>query len=80
MKDPPPPPLPPPHPLQSALPLLVSVAACPGLPAPVATGLLALGAAVVEEDFRHGPRTLESLGLSRLSRAEMTRLLREGLN
>ena len=66
--------------VQYGLALLVSVADWAGVPAPVATGLLALGAAVVEEDFRHGPRTLESLGLSRLSRAEMTRLLREGLN
>lgn len=64
--------------VQYGLALLVSVADWAGVPAPVATGLLALGAAVVEEDFRHGPRTLESLGLSRLSRADMTRLLQEG--
>ena len=65
--------------LQYGLALLVSVADWAGVPAPVATGLLALGAAVVGEDFRHGPRTLESLGLARLSRADMTRLLHEGL-
>lgn len=65
--------------VQYGLALLVSVADWAGVPAPVATGLLALGAAVVGEDFRHGPRTLESLGLARLSRADMTRLLQEGL-
>jgi opine dehydrogenase len=66
--------------VQYGLALLVSVADWAGVPAPVATGLLALGAAVVAEDFRHGPRTLESLGLARLSRADMTELLQEGLN
>ena len=66
--------------VQYGLALLVSVADWAGVPAPVATGLLALGAAVVGEDFRHGPRTLESLGLAKLSRADMTRLLQDGLD
>jgi len=65
--------------VQYGLALLVSVAGWAGVAAPVATGLLALGAAVVGEDLRHGLRTLESLGLSKLSRAQMTRLLQEGL-
>jgi opine dehydrogenase len=65
--------------VQYGLALLVSVADWAGVPAPVATGLLALGAAVVGEDFRHGSRTLEALGLAKLSRALMQRLLSEGL-
>jgi len=40
--------------VQCGLAFLVSVADWAGVPAPVATGLLALGAAVVGEDFRHG--------------------------
>jgi opine dehydrogenase len=65
--------------VQYGLAFLVSVADWAGVSAPVATGLLALGAAVVGEDFRHGPRTLEALGLAKLTRAEMRRLLAEGL-
>jgi len=65
--------------VQYGLAFLVSVAAWAGVPAPVAGGLLALGAAVVGEDFRRGPRTLEALGLARLSRDAMKRLLVEGI-
>jgi len=65
--------------VQYGLAFLVSVAAWAGVPAPVAGGLLALGAAVVGEDFRRGPRTLESLDLAKLSREDMRRLLQEGL-
>ena len=66
--------------VQYGLALLVSAADWAGVPAPVATGLLALGAAVVGEDFRHGPRTLESLGLAKFTRAQMARLLHEGFD
>ena len=65
--------------VQVGLAFLVSVADWAGVPAPVATGLLALGGAAVGEDFRHGPRTLESLGLAGLSRAQMKHFLEEGL-
>lgn len=45
---------------------------------PVARGLLALASAVTGRDLRHGPRTIEAMGLSGLSRAEMTELLQGG--
>ncbi|HET9041765.1 MAG TPA: NAD/NADP octopine/nopaline dehydrogenase family protein, partial [Burkholderiales bacterium] len=61
------------------LAFLVSVAEWAGVPCPVARGLLALGSAVCSTDFRRGPRTLETLGLSTLDRAAMDRLLEEGL-
>ena len=65
--------------VQFGLAFLVSVADWAGVAAPVATGLLALGAAVGGEDFRRGPRTLEGLGLARLTRVQMKQLLHEGL-
>lgn len=61
------------------LALLVSVADWAGVDAPVARGLLALASAVTGKDLRHGPRTLEAMGLASLSRSEMTRLLRDGV-
>lgn len=61
------------------LAFLVSVAAWAGVPAPVASGLLAIGSAAVGEDFRQTGRTLETLGLDKLSRAQMTALLQDGL-
>jgi opine dehydrogenase len=60
------------------LAFLVSVCDWAGVPCPVAKGLLALGGAVLGRDLRQGERTLEALGLARLSRDEMRRLLREG--
>ena len=60
------------------LAFLVSVADWAGVRAPVASGLLALGAAVVGEDFRHAPRTLDALGLQKCSREQMRQLLIEG--
>ncbi|SIS96010.1 NAD/NADP-dependent octopine/nopaline dehydrogenase family protein [Paracoccus saliphilus] len=60
------------------LALLVSVADWAGVDVPVAKGLLALASAVTGRDLRHGPRTIEAMGLSGLSRAEMTELLQGG--
>jgi len=60
------------------LAFLVSVCDWAGVPCPVAKGLLALGGAVLGRDLRQGERTLEALGLARLSRDGMRRLLREG--
>jgi opine dehydrogenase len=60
------------------LAFLVSVCDWAGVPCPVAKGLLALGGAVLGRDLRQGERTLEALGLARLSRGEMRRLLQEG--
>lgn len=66
--------------VEFGLAFLVSVAEWCGVPCPVARGLLELGSAVVGIDFRReSARTLESLGLARLDRAGMTRLLRGGL-
>ena len=64
--------------VEYGLAFLVSVAEWAGVPCPVARGLLALGSTVCGADFRKGPRTLESLGLARLDRAGMQRLLRDG--
>lgn len=60
------------------LAFLVSVADWAGVPAPTATGLLAIGSAVCGDDFRRTGRTLENLGLSGFSRSEMHKLLEEG--
>src|SRR5262245_57660429 len=57
--------------VEHGLAFLVSVADWARVPAPVATGLLALGSAVVGQDLRKTGRTLENLGLSGLSKAEL---------
>jgi len=64
--------------IHCGLAFLVSVADWAGVPAPLATGLLALASAVCARDLRQGRRTLEGLGLARLSRAEMRALLARG--
>jgi len=60
------------------LAFLVSVADWAGVPAPVATGLLAIASAVCSKDLRQGRRTLEALGLAGLTRAGMASLLVQG--
>jgi opine dehydrogenase len=60
------------------LAFLVSVADWAGVTCPVARALLSLGSAVVGEDLARGPRTLAALGLDRLDRAGLARLLQEG--
>lgn len=66
--------------VEYGLAFLVSVAEWAGAKAPVAAGLLAIGSAICGTDFlAQGPRTLASLGLARLDRAGMQRLLRDGL-
>jgi opine dehydrogenase len=64
--------------VEYGLALLVSVARWVGVPAPVASGLLAMGGAVCGADFDNGPRTLAALGLDGLDDAGMRRLLHEG--
>jgi opine dehydrogenase len=65
--------------VEYGLSFLVSVAQWAGVPAPVATGLLAIASAVMGADLRRGsPRTLEALGLAQLDRAGMTQLLARG--
>ena len=62
------------------LAFLVSLARWCGVGAPVAAGLLALASAALGEDlYRDSPRTLEALGLARLRRDALERLLRDGL-
>ncbi|MCB8840308.1 NAD/NADP-dependent octopine/nopaline dehydrogenase family protein [Aurantimonas sp. VKM B-3413] len=61
------------------LALLVSIGEWAGVPVPVAAGLLAIAGAATGNDFRRSGRTLEGLGLSETSRAEMQALLRDGL-
>lgn len=63
----------------AGLAFLISAADWVGVPAPTATGLLAIGSAICDDDFRQSGRTLESLGLGALSRNEMQSLLQEGL-
>jgi opine dehydrogenase len=60
------------------LAFLVSVADWTGLDCPIARGLLAIAGAVSGEDFAAGPRTLRALGLDRLDRSAMRRLLEQG--
>jgi len=65
--------------LRLGLSLLVSVAELAGVATPLAKAFLAIGGAICGEDFvKHG-RTLSSLGLGKLGRAELQTLLREGL-
>jgi opine dehydrogenase len=60
------------------LAFLASVARWAGTEAPIAEGLLAIAGSFLGRDLRHGPRTLEALGLASLSRAAVQRLLQEG--
>lgn len=61
------------------LAFLVSVARWAGVPAPTASGLLAIASALVGEDFSRAGRTLENLGLSGLSRDELAKILTAGI-
>jgi opine dehydrogenase len=64
--------------VEYGLAFLVSVCEWAGVACPVARGLLALGSAVLGRDLRAGVRTLERLGLDKLERDELKRLLLEG--
>lgn len=64
----------------TGLAFLVSVADWAGVPAPVSTGLLALGSAICSDDFRATGRTLEQLKLATHSPDEMRALLMDGFN
>ena len=59
--------------------LLVSVARWARCATPIANGLLSIASAVVGQDLYAKGRTLEALGLSDLTRTQMTELLRHGL-
>ena len=60
------------------LSFIVSVGHWAGVPTPVASGLLAIAAAVAERDLYGEGRTLENLGLSGLNHQEMQDLLQNG--
>jgi opine dehydrogenase len=64
--------------LRLGLSFLVSVAELAGVATPLARSFLAVGAAICSEDFMKTGRTLASLGLGNLHRAELQTLLREG--
>jgi opine dehydrogenase len=61
------------------LAFLVSVADWAGVPAPTATGLLAVCSAICDADFRAEGRTLERIGLAGMGRDALQNMLREGL-
>ena len=60
------------------LSFLVSTGRWAGVATPVAQGLLAVASAITGRDLYAEGRTLERLGLDRLSRASMAELLQEG--
>lgn len=60
------------------LSFLVSTGRWAGVPTPVAQGLLSIASAITGRDLYAEGRTLERLGLDRLSRSGMAELLREG--
>ena len=60
------------------LAFLASVARHAGVATPIADGLLAIVGGFLGRDLRHGPRTLEGLGLVRLGREALLAQLREG--
>ena len=64
--------------LRLGLSLLVSVAGLAGVATPLAKAFLAIGGAICGEDFAQGGRTLDTLGLGNLGKAELQTLLRGG--
>jgi opine dehydrogenase len=64
--------------LQLGLSFLVSVAELAGIATPLARAFLAIGGQICGADFMATGRTLASLGVGNLHRAELQALLREG--
>jgi opine dehydrogenase len=60
------------------LAFLASVARWSGTDAPIAHGLLAIVGGFLGRDLRHGPRTLEALGLAGMSREALQQRLHDG--
>src|SRR6516162_2969751 len=69
-----------PEDLRLGLSLLVSVAELASVATPLARAFLAIGGAICGEDFARGGRTLATLGLGALTRAELQQLLSEGFS
>lgn len=64
--------------VQIGLALLVSIAEWAGVAAPTANGLLAIGSAVCDQDFKQTGRTLSSLSLNNMTRTELLQLFNDG--
>jgi opine dehydrogenase len=64
--------------VRTGLSFLISVADLAGVPVPLARAFLAIGGAVVGEDFMVTGRTLKGMGLGQYDRAGLQTLLRDG--
>ncbi len=64
--------------LRLGLSLLWSLAELAKVDVPIARGLLELGSAICKEDFLATGRTLQSLGLGRLSKSDLRSYLEAG--
>ncbi len=64
--------------VQIGLALLVSIANWADVPAPTATGLLAIGSAVCDADFQRDGRTLTSLELHDMTQKDLQALFKDG--
>lgn len=64
--------------VQIGLALLVSIAKWAAVPAPTANGLLAIGSAVCDTDFKKNGRTLELLGLNTMAKHDLQKLFTDG--
>jgi opine dehydrogenase len=64
--------------VRTGLSFLISVADLAGVQTPLAHAFLAIGSAVVAEDFMLTGRTLKGMGLSRYDKAGLQKLLRDG--
>jgi opine dehydrogenase len=65
--------------VEQGLAFLVSCADYAKVPAPIATGLLAMASAITGRNLRQSGRTLESLKLAGLGRAALKKLLTDGV-
>jgi opine dehydrogenase len=64
--------------VRTGLSFLVSAGQLAGVKTPLAQGFLAIGGAVVGEDFMQTGRTLKGMGLGAYDKAELQKLLAEG--
>jgi opine dehydrogenase len=64
--------------VRTGLSFIASVADLAAVPAPLACAFLAIGGAVVGEDFMVTGRTLKGMGLGQYDKAGLQRLLADG--
>jgi len=62
------------------LSFLASAGELAGVSTPITAAFLTIGAAICGEDFTRTGRTLAGLGLGHLDRAQLKRLLHEGVS